>query len=73
MTEGDIDEVAAIEYECFSVPWSHTMFQLDLSKSYIRYILAIENGSGKTVGYAGCSMMGNEGEILKVADRKSVV
>ena len=67
MTEGDIDEVAAIEYECFSLPWSRTTFQMDLSKSYIRYILAIENDSGKVVGYAGCSMMWSEGEILKVA------
>lgn len=65
MDENDIHQVAAIEQEIFSVPWSKQGFLDTLHMDSVRFLLAVE--AGEILGYCGIYMAADEGEITNVA------
>lgn len=65
MTEAEVPQVAAIESEVFTCPWSQKGFLDTLYQDNVRFYLAVE---GTTVlGYCGIYMAADEGEITNVA------
>ena len=65
MTEAQVPQVAAIESEVFTCPWSQKGFMDTLYQDNVRFYLAVE---GTTVlGYCGIYMAMDEGEITNVA------
>lgn len=65
MTEAEVPQVAAIEAEVFTCPWSMKGFLDTLYQDNVRFYLAVE---GNTVlGYCGIYMAADEGEITNVA------
>ena len=51
MTEQDLDQVAALEQACFSLPWSREAFAQELAAENAVYLVAREDG--QVVGYGG--------------------
>jgi ribosomal-protein-alanine N-acetyltransferase len=69
MSPDNVDQIAEIEQECFSKPWSKRMLleELeDLSASFI----AAQTPDGKVLGYAGLTVVLDEGYINNIAVRK---
>ncbi len=69
MSADNVDQIVEIEKECFSTPWSRQMLldELDnLSASYI----AAEAEDGTIIGYAGLTVVLDEGYINNIAVRK---
>lgn len=64
MTGEDIPEVAAIERQCFSQPWSEKGFAEGLESSAV-FLVAEEEG--RIAGYIGMYISVPEGEITNVA------
>ena len=69
MTENDLDKVAAMEKEIFSMPWSKESFRESLSQNYSYFFVAEE---GDILGYCGVHNFGGDGEITNVAVDKKV-
>lgn len=65
MQEKDLHQVAAIEKNIFSVPWSEKSFSDSLSSKDTLYVVA-ENDNN-IVGYCGMYLSLNEGNITNVA------
>lgn len=65
MKKEDVIQVARIEKENFSIPWSENAFMETLQKDYALYIVAEENE--EILGYCGLYQAFNEGEIVNVA------
>ncbi len=65
MAAGDTQRVADIENNSFSQPWSQRDFDNTLSSDNYIYIVAEDNGS--IVGYCGCVMAADEGDITNIA------
>ena len=68
MEERDIKEVAAIEEETFSSPWSADSFSKE-SKNKNNIYLVVED-NGEIIGYCGLWGVAGEGQITNVAVRK---
>ncbi|MGN0507585.1 MAG: ribosomal protein S18-alanine N-acetyltransferase [Lachnospiraceae bacterium] len=64
MEEKDLDAVAGIEAESFSMPWSRGAFEDTLAMEHYRYFVAEENE--KILGYCGFLFAADEGEIPNV-------
>lgn len=60
-----LDEVAAIEAQCFSVPWSKNAFSEALASQNYEYIVAVCEKN--VVGYAGMQVVLDEAEITNIA------
>ena len=52
MDRSHIDQIAALERECFSTPWSETMLSDALFDPQASFIVA-DDGEGNILGYAG--------------------
>lgn len=65
MSNQDIPEVAAIERECFSMPWSEKSFEDSLALSYAHFYIA-ESGD-RIAGYVGLYNVADEGDITNIA------
>lgn len=65
MTEKEIDEVAALEKQVFSRPWSRQGFLDTLAMDNVIFLTAIEEG--RLAGYCGVYLSIDEGEITNVA------
>ena len=64
LADRHVPGLAKIEAALFSMPWSEKAF-LDLLKhEYCHYLVAEENG--EPVGFAGMTLLGDEGDIDKV-------
>ena len=68
MTENDLDKVAAMEKEIFSMPWSKESFRESLLQNYSYFFVAEE---GDILGYCGVHNFGGDGEITNVAVDKN--
>lgn len=68
MTPDDVKEVAGIEKEIFSTPWSEKSFADSISSNDNIYVVAKEEG--KIIGYVGIWIVADEGQINNVAVRK---
>lgn len=65
MTVDDISQVAEIERQIFSIPWSEKAFRNSMESDNTIYIVAKENNN--VVGYAGMYLSFEEGNITNVA------
>lgn len=65
MEEQDLDRVAAIEAEIFSMPWSKKGFQDSLRQKVCLYVSAFMDE--KLVGYCGLLQSFDEADITNVA------
>ena len=65
MTAAHLDEVAAIESDCFSHPWSRRSLESELQNETSRFLVAVEDG--KVIGYIGMSAVIDEGYLFNAA------
>lgn len=66
MQEGDLDQVAAIERDLFTMPWSRSSFLFEISDSKTGYAVTALS-SGTVVGYAVAWFVADELHIGNVA------
>ncbi|MGE4275961.1 MAG: ribosomal protein S18-alanine N-acetyltransferase [Lawsonibacter sp.] len=66
MDRGHVPQIAALEKECFSSPWTEAMLEEELFNPQASFIVA-EDGEGNILGYAGLHVVLNEGYIDNVA------
>lgn len=70
MTEREVSQVAAIEAEVFTCPWSLKGFSDTLYQDNVKFYLAVIETEGKeplVAGYCGFYTAADEGEITNVA------
>ena len=65
MSALDIGEVAALEAEVFSMPWSAQGFEDTLCREDVLFLVACE--ADQVLGYVGVYCTADEGEITNVA------
>ena len=61
----DADDIAFIEEECFSTPWSRKSIAESISHSPWHLLVAIYDG--KIIGYGGVYLILDEGQISNIA------
>lgn len=61
-----IDEIAELEKQCFSIPWTSEQLASQLTDN-MHICLAAVDGEGRTVGYVGLMYVLDEGYISNVA------
>ena len=66
MDRGHVDQVAALERACFSMPWSETQLSDVLYSDDAVFIVA-EDEEGNVIGYAGLTTVLDEGYINNIA------
>ena len=66
MDRSHISQIAALERECFSTPWTEAMLEEALFNPQASFIVA-EDGEGNILGYAGLHAVLDEGYIDNVA------
>jgi len=64
--DADLDRVAAIEKEIFPDPWSRRAFAETLARSAAKGF-ALDDDTGRLIGYGVCVVAADEGEILNLA------
>ncbi len=69
MTENDISEIAELEKECFSDPWSENSLREELGNETARFYVLRDND--KLLGYIGANNICNEVYITNVAVDKN--
>ena len=70
MTYRNISAVAALERECFSVPWSENALVEELGNAQAHFLCA--EAQGGTVGYIGVQEIAGEAYITNVAVTEKV-
>lgn len=68
MDRSTVPDVAAIERECFSQPWSEDMLAEELYNDNASFIVAVAD-DGTVLGYAGLTVVLDEGYINNIAVR----
>lgn len=68
VSRDNVDQVAEIEQECFSSPWSKEML-LEAMDNFTASFIAAEADDGTILGYAGINVVMDEGYIDNVAVR----
>lgn len=66
MDRSHLEQVAALERECFSHPWTEAMLEEELYNSQASFLVA-EDGEGGVLGYAGLHVVLDEGYIDNIA------
>jgi ribosomal-protein-alanine N-acetyltransferase len=69
MDRTHIKEIAKIERECFSTPWSEAALEEELYNPLASFIVA-QRADGAVLGYAGLHVVVDEGYIDNVAVRE---
>ncbi len=65
---GHIEQMAQIEVECFSVPWSREVLEEELDNPYAHYVVCTDE-QGAVLGYIGSRMVLDSADITNVAVR----
>ena len=65
MTQDDAEAVAAIEEQCFAMPWKRDDFWREAKNELATYIVG--ELDGKIVAYAGAWVSFNQAEVMSVA------
>jgi ribosomal-protein-alanine N-acetyltransferase len=65
MSDEDLEQVAALESRCFSIPWTRGMLEEELSNDRALYLVAATGA--RIVGYAGAWLICDEGHITNIA------
>ncbi len=60
-----LNDIADLEKQCFSLPWTREMFEGELMSSIAEYFVA--EYDGRAVGYAGMWKILDEGHITNIA------
>lgn len=68
MDRSHLKEIAAMERECFSTPWSEAMLAEELYNDTASFLAAV-GADGAVLGYAGLHVIVDEGYIDNVAVR----
>lgn len=68
MTPEHLDEVAELERVCFPDPWSRNLLAESLKNDLSAYLVALD-GAGRVAGYAGLTVVLDEGSIDNIAVR----
>lgn len=68
MDRSHLKEIAALERQCFSTPWTEEMLAEELYNDTASYIVA-QGPGGRVLGYAGLHVVLDEGYIDNVAVR----
>ena len=66
MDASHLDEIARIEQQCFSRPWSRDMLAEELYNDCAAYLVALDENE-RVLGYAGIQVILDEGYITNVA------
>lgn len=66
MDRSHVAQVARIERECFSMPWTEQMLNDALYQDHVSYIV-MEDSDGTVMGYVGLHVILDEGYIHNVA------
>ena len=66
MDRSHVPQIAALERECFSTPWTETMLNDALFDPQASFIVA-EDEEGNILGYAGLHVIVDEGYIDNIA------
>lgn len=66
MDRSHLSQIAALERECFSQPWSEAALEEELYNPQASFIVA-EDGEGGVLGYAGLQVILDEGYINNIA------
>ena len=69
MDRGHIKEIAQIERQCFSTPWSEAALEEELYNPQASFIVA-QRADGAVLGYAGLHVAADEGYIDNIAVRE---
>lgn len=64
LTEKYIKDVALIESECFSRPWSEAAVAAELKNEFSHFYIAVEGG--RAVGFVGVYALSGEADIVRV-------
>lgn len=67
LAEWQLDQMARIERQCFSDPWSRQALAGELESPLSRYFVCVEDG--QVLGYLGTRMVLEECQIVNVAVR----
>jgi len=62
---GDVPDMAALEQECFSRPWSAASLEAEVSGGNTVFFVALLDG--ETAGYAGMQFAADEGSVFNIA------
>ena len=68
MTAEHLDEIAELERLCFPDPWSRNLLAEALKNDLSAYLVALD-AAGRVVGYAGLTVVLDEGSIDNIAVR----
>ena len=68
MTAEHLDEVAELERLCFTDPWSRNLLAETLKNDLSAYLVALDD-AGRVAGYAGLTVVLDEGYIDNIAVR----
>ena len=66
MDRSHLRQIADLEQECFSQPWSEAALEEELYNPQASFIVA-EDGEGGVLGYAGLQVVLDEGYIANIA------
>ena len=66
MDRSHIPQIAALERECFSDPWSQAMLEEELFNPQASFLVA-EDEEGNILGYAGLHVVLDEGYVDNIA------
>ena len=67
MARSHISQIAALERECFSDPWSESLLEDALFDEQASFIVAEDGEEGNILGYAGLHAVLDEGYIDNIA------
>jgi ribosomal-protein-alanine N-acetyltransferase len=70
MAADDLEQVTAIERATFPDPWSKRSFSAMLRQDHIHAVV-LPGEKGTIDGYAMCSLVADEGEVLNIAVREA--
>lgn len=65
MTIDHVPQVAALERECFSMPWSENAIAGELTNPLSLWLVAVENGT--VAGYIGSQTVMDEADMMNLA------
>ena len=66
MDRSHLEQIAALEKDCFSQPWTVPMLEEELFNPQASFLVA-EDGEGGVLGYAGLHVVLDEGYIDNIA------
>ena len=67
MEECHVMQVAGLEAQCFSMPWSEKAFADAVESPNYEYIAALDGADDSVIGYAGMQVVLDEAEITNIA------